>query len=237
MSGRGATRLACALALSSLAVASHAQAHLGHIVVSAERYLKIDASEADTRLVVSLTLGETEGRRVLEAADVDRDGEVTQGEADAYLAEWGRGLHDELPVEVDGASVEVAFSEPFLDPIGRVRAVAVTVEMVAHLPVTSREARITVRDQMVRRESYDRTEVAFRAHDGAEVIAAGEGVEPTSRELDLAFGRTAGRAMPDAITLRALYASRSEPSSVPWLPLGAVALLGVGVGVYVRRRR
>lgn len=234
---RRATSLSIALALAgSSFVASDAQAHLGHIVVSAERYLKIDASEADTRVVVSLTLGEAEGRRVLEAADSDHDGEVTQTEADAYLAEWAQGLREELPVELDGERVDVAFAEPFLDPIGRVRSTPITIEMVAHVPVSSREASITVRDAMVRREIYDRTEVAFRAHDGAEVLVSGAGEVPASRELDLAFGRNLA-PMPDAITMRARYPSRPEPSSVPWAGVGVAALIGIGVGVFVRRRR
>ncbi len=238
MRTRGGAILACALALGTTSFATpRAHAHLGHIVVSAERYLKIDATERDTRLVVSLTLGASEGRRVLEAADGDHDGDVSQTEADAYLAEWGRGLHDELPVEVDGERVEIEFDEPFLDPIGRVASVPVTVEMVAHIPIEAREAVIVVRDQMVRRETYDRTEVAFRGHDGAEVVASGGVEAPTSRELDLAFGTTTGSAMPEVIAMRALYPSRSEPSHVPWAGVGVLALVGIGVGVAVRRRR
>jgi hypothetical protein len=222
-----------------LAPAGHAAAHLGHIVLNAERYLKLDATDADTRLVVSLTLGAAEGRRVLEAADGDHDGEVSQPEADAYLAEWGRGLHDELPVEVDGQPIDVSFAEPFLDPIGRVAAVPVTVEMVAHLPVSSRHARIVVRDQMVRRETYDRTEIAFRAHDGAEVVHAGGVAEPTARELDLACGRTTGVPMPDVLAMDVLYPERPEPSS-PWAYIGVgvtVAALTSLAAVRARRRR
>jgi hypothetical protein len=222
----------------SLAPASTAAAHLGHIVLNAERYLKLDATDADTRLVVSLTLGATEGRRVLEAADADHDGEVSQAEADAYLAEWGRGLRDELPIEVDGERVDVPFTEPFLDPIGRVADVPVTVEMVAHIPVSTREARIVVRDQMVRRDTYDRTEIAFRAHDGAEVVRAGGLSEPTARELDLACGRTTGVPMPDVLTMDVVFSNRSEPTS-PWaygVPAALAAAI-VSLGVARARRR
>jgi hypothetical protein len=209
---------------------------LGHIVLNAERYLKLDATEADTRLVVSLTLGASEGRRVLEAADVDDDGEVTRAEADAYLAEWGRGLENELQIEVDGRAVDVPFTEPFLDPIGRVSDVSVTVEMVAHIAVTARDARIVVHDRMVRRETYDRTEIAFRGHDGAEVVRAGAVAEPTSRELDIASGRTTGAPLPDVLTMDVLYTERAEPTS-PWAYLAGGAAIVALAGLAVRARR
>jgi hypothetical protein len=226
---------AAALALV-LAPAASAAGHLGHIVLSGERYLKLDASEADTRLVVSLTLGASEGRRVLESADADRDGELTQAEADAYLADWGRGLRDELPIEVDGERIEVSFAEPYLDPIGRVAPVPVSVEMVAHLPITAPEATIVVRDRMVRRESYDRTEVVFRGHDGAEVVRSGRGEASTARDLDLAFGPSMGVPMPDAVSMHVRYPDRSHDAS-PWI-FGAVGVAGIALlSLVVRRAR
>ncbi|MBX7193385.1 MAG: hypothetical protein K1X94_15125 [Sandaracinaceae bacterium] len=236
--GRTARRAGLAsfvLALSS--IAAPATAHLGHIVVSAERYLKLDASEADTRLVVSLTLGETEGRRVLAAADVDHDRTVTQAESDAYLAEWGRGLREELRVEIDGTQVPVSFGEPFLDPIGPVASVPVSAEMVAHLPVTTRDASIVVSDRMVRRDTYDRTEVAFRGHDGAQVIVSGAGRAPSQRELDLAFGPSAGEPMPDEISMRVRYPERPEPTP-PWAwPVAGGALVTAATAGWLARRR
>ena len=226
-----------ALVALVLASPAAARAHLGHIVLNAERYLKLDATDADTRLVVSLTLGATEGRQVLEAADADQDGEVTQSEADAYLAEWGGGLAEELPIEVDGEAVRVPFSEPFLDPIGRVAAVPVTVEMVAHIPVSARQSRIVVHDRMVRRETYDRTEIAFRAHDGAELLRSGGVPDPQGREVDLACGRTTGVPTPEVLTMDVLYPDRSEPTE-PWAYAAACcAVVALGLGVARARRR
>ncbi|GAB4216320.1 MAG: hypothetical protein OHK0013_42680 [Sandaracinaceae bacterium] len=187
-----------------VAAAGTARAHLGHVVLRAERYLKLDASDADTRLVVSLTLGAEEGRRLLEGADANRDGSVSQAEADGYMGQWGDGLAAELPVELDGVPVPLVWGEPFLDPIGPVRAVPVTVEMVAHLPTGAREHTVVVRDRMVRREVFDRTDVAFRAHDGAELVACGSGPEPTGRQASLSYGRAAGPPV-DAISARFRY--------------------------------
>lgn len=221
---------------------SIAHAHLGHVVVSAERYLKLDASEADTRLVVSLTLGPGEGRAVLAAADTDHDGTVSAAEADAYLAEWGRGLETELRVEIDGAVTPLVFTEPYLDPIGPVASVPVTVEMVAHVPVVTNDADIIVVDRMVRREIFDRTEVAFRGHDGAEIVASGAGRNPTTRELDLAFGRSARLPMPDELAARIRYPNRAAPTPAgataawPWL-IASIAACAAALGIWRLRRR
>jgi hypothetical protein len=178
--------VATCAALGTSAVAS---AHIGHTITRAERYLKLDATEADTRFVVSLTLGEDEGARVLSDVDTDGDGTVTPAESSVYLDTWASGLREELPIEIDGAPVEVTWTDGWLDPLGEVRRVPVTVEMVAHLPVDGREHRIAVRDAMVRREVFDRTDVSFRAHDGAELVVSGAVEDPMAIEEDLGFVR------------------------------------------------
>lgn len=220
------------------ALASPAQAHLGHVIRHGERYLKVDASEADTRVVVSLTLGPEEGARVLSAADRDQDGVVSDAESRSYLEEWTSALRGEVPVELDGARVEVPWTEGYIDPIGPVRRVALTVEAVLHVPVSSREHVLIVRDRMARRETFDRTDVAFRAHDGAEVVQSGEGEVPSERETDFAFGAALGGPMPDAIVARVRFPARPESSESLVFVAGAVVVLTVGAVAWgVRRRR
>lgn len=180
------------MALVGVAVcasAGTAAAHLGHIVLRAERYLKVEASADEARVVVSLTLGPDEGRRVLEAADADGDGTVTAAEADAYMAQWGEGLRTDLPVTLDGEPVQVDWGEPYFDPIGQVRPTPMTVEMVAHLPLEGGRHTITLRDRM-RPERFDRTDVAFRVRDGAELVASGVAASPVSPTPSLAYGPT-----------------------------------------------
>lgn len=225
-------RLAVALAIVLSATA--ARAHIGHTITRAERYLKLDATEADTRFVVSLTLGPAEGRNVLGEADADHDGEVDEAEMTGYLANWAEGLRTELPIEVDGAPLEVTWTDGWMDPIGAVRAVPVTVEMVAHLPVTGREHRIVVRDQMVRREVFDRTDVAFRAHDGAELVHAGPEAEPPDVVEDAAF-LTGGAAL-DVMVADVRYPSRST-FDARWLGGIAGAVFVVALAVLLARRR
>lgn len=223
----GGALLAAVVALSSLTRAP-VSAHLGHVVLSAERYLKLDASEDDTRLVVSLTLGAEEGRRVLDAADVDRDGTVTPAESETYMRQWGDGLSDELPVEIDGERVTpLEFTDAFLDPVGAVAAVPVTVEMVAHLPIVRRESSIVFRDEMVGRTRFDRTDVAFRAHDGAELLACGTGETPTGRETSVSFGRAVSPTTPGIFAAHVRYPGRAEALSIPswaWFAVAGVTL-------------
>jgi hypothetical protein len=230
------TRLgAGAVALGLLALPSVADAHIGHVITRAERYLKLDATEADTRFVVSLTLGAAEGRQVLSLADADESGTVDEAEMRTYLASWAEGLRTEVPIEVDGAPLDVAWTDGWMDPIGSVRAVPVTVEMVAHLPLTEREHRVVVRDRMVRREVFDRTDVAFRAHDGAELVRCGPNAAPPDLEPDAAF-LTGGAAL-DLLTAELRFSRRSATSPRALGVGGGLVLAVLLVIVAVRRRR
>lgn len=247
MSARGGPRsarsrvasrsVALVLAAAALAGATPASGHVGHVILRAERYLKLDATDADTRLVVSLTLGPEEGRRVLESADADSDGEVSAAESDAYLAQWAAGLRDEVPVEVDGARVALEWTDGWLEPIGPVVRTPLTLELVAHLPTPGLEHAITFRDEMVRREVYDRTDVAFRGHQGAELVAAGIGESPEGVEDDLVLTGAEGA---EVFAARVRYPQRTWLSTLPraWIGGGAALVAAaVVVGALVRRRR
>jgi hypothetical protein len=233
--------VAIAVALSGvIAIAAVAHAHLGHVILRAERYLKLDASESDTRLVVSLTLGASEGERILRAADADGSGAVSEGEADAYLAQWGEGLRTDVPIEIDGAPFAATWTEGYMEPLGAVAPTPLTVEITAHLPVTGRDHEVRFRDHM-RREVFDRTDVAFRAHDGAELVTCGPGEAPTERATDTAFGSALGgerAADPDTFTARLRYPRRSEGGATNVaLALGVFVVVVLAAGLYQRRRR
>jgi MYXO-CTERM domain-containing protein len=223
-------------AIATCLVALPARAHLGQVLVRAQRYLKIDASETDTRLVVSLSLGASEAMRVLAEADTDGDHVVSQAESDAYMAQWGETLATALPVEIDGDVARVEWTEGYMDPIGPVAPTPLTVEITAHLPVGGREHLVRVRDHM-RREVFDLTEVAFRAHDGAELVASGAGESPTEVEHDLSFTAPAQTA-PEVLTARLRYPSRSDAGAGRFVLPGVLALLAVaGLALWRRRAR
>lgn len=228
--------MALALSLAVLAfLTSHVSAHLGHVILRAERYLKLDASDSDTRLVVSLTLGPEEGARILGAADTNGDQTVSAPESDAYLAQWGAGLVADVPVEIDGVAQVPEWTEGYMEPVGPVAPRALTVEITAHLPLTGQEHVVRFRDHM-RREVFERTDVAFRAHDGAELVVAGVGDAPLELTRDLAFGSGEAGA-PDTFTARLRFPRHDPPMTVTPLALGAAALVGLGALVFVVRRR
>jgi hypothetical protein len=227
------SRAAIVVALAIVIAPLVAHAHLGHVILRAERYLKLDASEDDTRIVVSLTLGPSEGARVLGAADANGDHDVSQAESDAYLAQWGDGLRTDLPIEIDGATYEATWTEGYMEPIGPVGPTPLTVEITAHLPLAQREHFVRFRDRM-RREVFDRTDVAFRAHDGAELIACGPGEGPTSIEND--FGFVAGGAdAPEVFAARLRFPRRSDAS--PAMIVGPVLAITIVVALFALARR
>jgi hypothetical protein len=230
---------AAAAILVMVGWAQPASAHLGHVVLRAERYLKIDATASEARLVVSLTLGPSEGRRVLEAADADGDRTVTRAEADAYMAQWGEGLETDLPVTVDREPVDVAWGEAYFDPIGAVRETPMTVEMVAHIPLDGGRRAVTMRDAM-RREAFDRTDVAFRARDGAELVASGLTAEPMSITPTLAYGpdlpAPEGGHFITAVVELPLCAPEGPPWWA-WIAGGATLLAAAAAYAALRRRR
>ena len=169
----------------------------------AERYLKIEVVPTGARFVVSLNLGPPEMRTILERADGDSDGEVTQAEADAYMALWAEGLQTDLPVTIDGEAVTLEWGEAYFDPLGAVRPVIGTVEMVAHHPLDGGEHAIVLTDDM-RLESLERTDVRLTAEPPVEVLAAGPGAElDADAEVieDFYYGNDS-RAAPDAVALQ-----------------------------------
>jgi len=226
---------ALALLVLSSAVPTRVAAHLGHVIMRAERYMKIDASPEETRVVVTLTLGAGESTRVLGAADANHDGDVSSEEGAAYLRQWGDGLRTDLPVTVDGEPVEVRWADPYLDPIGAVRPTPTTVEMVGHLVLEPGRHRLTITDKM-RAEAVDRTDVAFRARDGVVLIASGVEPDVASRTPDLALGPARAGDAPRQLT--AVLTMPGTPRSLRWLyAVGAVAALVLAAIAWIALRR
>ncbi len=228
-------RLVLAAVLASLCVTPIARAHLGHVVLRAERYLKLDAEPGGVRVVVSLTLGGEETARVMAAADADSDGTVTSAEADAYMAEWGAGLVEDVPLEVDGAAFVPEWGEAYFDPIGPIQSVPGAVEMVAHIPLDGGEHTVTMRDRM-RVEAFDRTDVAFTAQPTCEVLASGPNETPTEIVERFAYGR---ESVPDALTAQFLLPGMTDTQRVLAYAGGglAVVLAGLAWWAVARRRR
>jgi hypothetical protein len=214
---------------------STSHGHLGHVVVRAERYLKLDLEPTQARFVVSLTLGPDETVRVASAADVDADGVMTEAEADAYMAEWGRGLQTELPFELDGESVALTWEEPWITPVGPIERVPGTVEMVARVPLEPGTHTLRWRDGM-RVETFDRTDVAVTTTGpGLTLVRAGAGEDPIGVTERFAYGP---QNAPAVVT--AVVEVPGTPPLLRWLGLGAgalVALAALASWAWLWRRR
>ncbi|MCA9609658.1 MAG: hypothetical protein KC619_28865 [Myxococcales bacterium] len=210
------------------------------MILRAERYLKLDVAGHQARMVVSLTLGPEEGRRVLSAADGDEDGRVTTDEANAYLAQWGEGLRTELPLSVDEDPLVAAWGDGYFEPIGAVRATPLTVEMVARFELEGGEQTVRFEDRMVRREVFERTDVAFDVRDGAELLESGVNGEADGPTPDLMYGGTfrAGQPVPLYARLRTPAPEPAPEGSMLWRWGGAVVAIALGLLVtWIRRRR
>lgn len=216
-----------------------AYAHVGHVILRAERYLKLDVSGRSARMVVSLTLGAEEGERVLRATDADGDGDVTSAEADAYLAQWTTALRDELPLALDGEPLVVPWADGYLAPIGRVRRAPLTIEAVARFELHGGEETVRFEDRMVRREVFDRTDVAFDVRDGAELLGSGVEGEAETPTPDLSYGGTFHEGEPIALvaTVRT-PAPPPEPADHRWAYGAAAGIaLALLVGGWLLRAR
>ena len=220
-----------------------AEAHLGHVVRRAERYIKLEASSGTLRLVVSLSLGAQETPNVLGAADLNGDGLLSQVECDAYLEQWLDGLREELQVQLDGQTVQLTWGDAYLDPIGGIRAVPSAVEAVGSLSVTPGEHTVRVFDGM-RVEAFDRSDVAFRYRDGAALLTSGVGTDPIERRRDLAFVGSAGHEGMSPLTATFRWPQPPTVSTSPderggwWWKLAlflAVATLVFGVRRWRKR--
>ncbi|MFW5925530.1 MAG: hypothetical protein ACOC9O_00080 [Myxococcota bacterium] len=227
------------LVAAVLCFAPDARAHLGHVVVRAERYIKVEVGSDQARVVISMTMGAAEMAQVLAAADAegDRDGTVTDAEAEAYLQTWGEGLQEELPIEVDGREVAADWGEGYLTPLGPVRPAPGAVEMTARIPLDGGRYGITVRDRM-RPEVADRTDVAFRVLDGVELIASGVGESPEGVARDLAYGpRLAAAGKTEALTAIVSVPGLPRPARLAFLFGGpAAVLLAAAAWLSLRRR-
>ncbi len=119
------------------------------------------------------------------------------------MGRWAEGLQTDLPVTIDGEAVTLAWGEPYFDPLGAVRPVNGSVEMVAHHELDGGEHTIVLTDDM-RLEALERTDVRLTVEPPAELLAAGPGAEPSVDEEiveDFYYGNDS-RAAPDAVSMR-----------------------------------
>ena len=219
------------MAVAFFVATPRAQAHLGHVVLRAERYLKVDVEPEALRVVASLTLGPTEMERILRDADTNEDGSVDASEADVYMQTWGEGLAEELRIEVDEEWVEVIWGDAYLDPHGVIRSVAGSVEMVARVDLDPGTHRIRLRDSMPT-GALDRTDIVIRTQPGGLVRGCTYGEQEHDCSTPLALPpATASEVVGLTIDVAGLRAWQ-----VGLLAAAAALLLAFGAWVLWKRR-
>ncbi|MFK8000943.1 MAG: hypothetical protein AB8H86_15195 [Polyangiales bacterium] len=212
-------------------VHSRAEAHLGHVVLRAERYLKFDVEPAALRIVTSLTLGPAEMARIMRDADTNQDGAVDGSEADVYMRTWGEGLAEELSIEVDGEPVAIVWGDAYLDPQGVIRNEAGSVEMVARVELRPGTHQIRLGDAMPT-EALDRSDIVIRTQPGGVVHTCSYGDEPHDCGAPI--------ALPAATSSEIIGLSVDVAGLRTWqlgLMAGGAALLLLMSGVIFWRRR
>lgn len=210
-------------------MARSADAHVGHVVSRAERYIKFDVRPDGLRLVVSMSYGPAQSLLAMRDGDANEDGELTQAEADGYMERWTDALAEGLVVSVNGQPQPMVFAEPYFDPLGTVRAAPGAVEAVAMLQLSPGSYTVEVEDRMATR-NVDRTDVVFRAATGGELLGG---------------GRDEALPEPSAVA----YGPSNDPirlvceMHVPGVPLWAYGVAGsilclllLGLWIWLRRK-
>ncbi|MCC7538545.1 MAG: hypothetical protein IT379_20140 [Deltaproteobacteria bacterium] len=242
--------LATAAALGTMAEGALgpvvARAHLGHLSLRAERYLKLDVRNDTVRAVMSLQLEGAESLRAREHVDADHDGTMTAREVQDALGQWRAQLRRELAFTVGGRPAAARWDEGVIVPIGPVRTTSTTIELVTRVALPAGErVRIELRDALTF-AGLQSTELRLEPNDGIRFevadVAPGTGVV---RRMTLP--EVASTARPRTIVVvarRAETPARRGGEPAPWSPLrsvlvflGLVAAAGVVAGIVMVRRR
>ncbi len=212
-----------ALGLALALVSANASAHLGHVVENAERYVKLDAHEGELRVVVSITLGAAEGRRALDAADTNEDGRLDDAEVDAHVRGYADTLDRDLRLTIDDAPMPWRLASLRISPRGP--AVPRAVEFEVRQTLREGTHRLTLHDSG-EGPSFDRTDVALHAREGARLEASGAGATLRTPAL-----RRISYAPPSGPRHIASARFWVPAAPVDRAPMGWALLVCLGVGI------
>jgi hypothetical protein len=249
--------LAVTLAAAALLPPGGAAAHVAPSVDDNNRYLKLTPLGDRVRLAYIVFFGEVPGAQTRPSLDKDRDGAITDAEAQAFGDKLAGEIAAALDISVDGAQQRIAWTTVSVGlGSARVAAGAFSVDLVTYLCLPSARGRHEVR--LFDRFRVPRPgETELRVEDGPGVTierarvgdlsdpswtyrVVGPGGPLTDAGLDLAF--TAGDAAvvtPDAVC-------RAAPAGGGGSRLGPIAAAAAGTAalaaaaaavIAIRRRR
>jgi len=143
---RRALVLAVTLGALSLLPASGTSAHVAPSIDDNNRYLKLTPLGDRVRLAYVVFFGEVPGAQARPSIDADRDGAISDAEAQAFGARLAREIAAALDISIDGAPRRLAWTTVSVGMgSARVAAGAFSVDLVAYLCLPTARGRHEVR--------------------------------------------------------------------------------------------
>lgn len=233
---------------------ARAIAHVAPSVDDNNRYLKITPQADRIRIAYTVFFGEVPGAALRPALDTDRNGAISDAEADAYGARVAADVIGSLELAIDGRSQRFAWKQISvgLGSPDVANAGSFSIDMIAYvcIPPTSRTHDVLLRDRFrvpkpgeteVRVEDGPGITVSVAKIAGADALAndfkfVGPGGPLSDEGLHVVF-TASGTAPRDGCSGATAPAVTSR--GLPWLPI-SIAVLAVvctGVLIAIRRRR
>lgn len=239
------------LLVAMITVAPRALAHVAPSVDDNNRYIKVTPQADRIRIAYTVFFGEVPGAALRPALDTNRDGAISDGEAQAYGDRVAADVIGSLELAVDGSArrlgwkqVVVGMGSPQVAGAG-----AFSIDMIAYVCLAKPGGRhaFVLRDRFrvpkpgeteVRVEDGPGITVAHARIAGGDALAndfklVGPGGPLSDAGLDVAFTARADAPRSGECAVAA------EPSGVPWpwIGIAAAGVLGVAAGVLYRRRK
>lgn len=215
-------------------VTTVASAHPQHTAVG-DRYVKLVAEDGGLRVVYSVSYGPMGAAAARQRMDANHDGRLTAAETKAGARALGARLAREARLTVDAEPVPLRWGEPFVGPpSGPVDTSPLTIELSAAVELPGGESVVQLVD-VPTLENVERSDYGFEARPPAELLASGSGAAPSAQERLVSFLDRRSRG-PRVVSARVRLPVRVTRAA--WIAAcGVAALLVVGVGLWLARRR
>lgn len=242
------------LVVAAALAATPAAAHVAPSVDDNNRYLKLTPQGDRVRIAYTVFFGEVPGAQTRPSIDRDRDGAISEAEAQAFGTRLAGEVGAAIELEIDGAPQRIAWS---VISVGmgspKVAAGSFSVDMIAYpcLPSLRGRHRVHLRDRF-RLLRPGETEVKIEDSPGVAIEAAriGSLADPTH---DFRFAGPGGPLSDDGLelvfvagdhapvssdaTCRATAGSGGGPSKLAIGGAAAALAAAAGGAVVVARRR
>jgi hypothetical protein len=227
-----------------------ADAHVSPSVDDNNRYVKVSPQADRVRVAYTVFFGEVPGAALRPKLDTNKDGSISDGEAQVFGDRIGAEVIGGLDLELDGKQQRVAWKAVSVGMgTPTVAAGSFSIDMIAYVCLARARGRHEVRlkdnyrvpkpgETEVRVEDATGITVELARIGGADALAndfkfVGPGGPLSDDGLRIVFV-----ASDDAPLSNECDAIAAEPARIPWLAigLGALAIAIGGIVIYKRRK-